>query len=422
MNNIHLENYEAFLLDYAEGNLSPELSAELMLFLAQHPELSVDLEGLSEFRLSADELPGASGFSHLKKDEADLEEALNKQLFARLEGEADATTEAEIARILKLAPRLERHYRAFMQTRLSVDVDQILPNKQTLFQSSEFESWWNEALVAEFDGTLSADMKIRLDELSARNPQLARERSLMPHTRLEAENLVFPEKSKLYKTASPGRLIPLFVRYAAAAVVVFSIGMFAWYTNSSGPQMAMKAPSLEVDSLKVRPSNAPISPANPGLPNDARPQVPKDEFTEPMQFPVVTPQLPDRNLAQVEILPKVEVPVVEPFELATAYMTMGPDERKTLEDGIVSASAPATAELSRNQRNLKMVRKFLKRNNIDIEEPIERIGQEGIDELSYQSIEKVSRGFIKVNREKENGGSRVTGFSIGSLSYTRPSK
>lgn len=422
MNSINLENYEAFLLDYAEGNLSAELSAELMLFLAQHPELSVDLEGLSEFRLSADDHPEASNFSHLKKSELGLSEALDKLLFARMEGAADAAIEAEIARILKLEPKLERHYRAFMQTRLSVDVDQILPNKQALYQSSDFELWWDEALMAELDGTLSVEMKARLDALADRNPQLKRERSLMHHARLEAEHVVFPEKSKLYKTAATGRLIPLFLRYAAAAVLVFSIGMFAWYTNSSAPQTAMKVPSSGVDSLKVRPAESPTEPSTPERPSGTQPKAPQDEFNEPMQIPVVTPQLPERNLAQVEPLRKVDVPVVEPFALGTAYMTMSPDERLSLEDNILRASSPATAELSRSQRNLKMVRKFLKRNNIDIEEPLERIGQEGIDELSYQSIEKVSRGFIKLNRENENGSRRVTGFSIGSLSYSRPSK
>lgn len=422
MTNINFENYEAFLLDYAEGNLSPELSAELMLFLAQHPELSVDLEGFSEFRLSADDLPGTSDFSHLKKSDAGLAEELDRHLFALVEGESDAATEAEIARILKLEPKLERHFRAFMQTRLSVDVDQILPNKEALHQSSEFESWWNEALVAEFDGALLADLKTRLDELSARNPHLARERSLMPYTRLEAENLVFPAKSKLYKTASPGRLIPLFVRYAAAAVLVFSIGMFAWYTNSSAPQMAMKVPSSTIDSLRIRQANVQPKPSTQGRPSEMQPKNLQEELIQPNPVSPVIPQLPERNLAQVEILQNIDVPVVEPFELGTAYITMRPDERMNLEEDILRASSPATAELSKSQRNLKIVRKFLKRNNIDIEEPIERIGQEGIDELSYQSIEKVSRGFIKVNREKENGANRVTGFSIGSLSYTRPSK
>lgn len=49
MSRITLNNYEAFLLDYLEGNISSDDAAELMLFAAQHPELEIDLEdGLIE--------------------------------------------------------------------------------------------------------------------------------------------------------------------------------------------------------------------------------------------------------------------------------------------------------------------------------------------------------------------------------------
>ena len=44
MNRINLSNYEAWLLDYAEGNLSAEDTAELLLFMEQHHELQVDLD------------------------------------------------------------------------------------------------------------------------------------------------------------------------------------------------------------------------------------------------------------------------------------------------------------------------------------------------------------------------------------------
>ncbi len=44
MSLITKNNYEAFLLDYIEGNLSPEMRAELMLFFENHPELKEDLD------------------------------------------------------------------------------------------------------------------------------------------------------------------------------------------------------------------------------------------------------------------------------------------------------------------------------------------------------------------------------------------
>lgn len=51
MNNITLDNYEAFFLDYQEGKLNSEQLSELSLFLVLHPELKAELKDYSEIQL-----------------------------------------------------------------------------------------------------------------------------------------------------------------------------------------------------------------------------------------------------------------------------------------------------------------------------------------------------------------------------------
>ena len=53
MSNINRNNYEAFLLDYVEQNLSPDLVAELMLFLAQNPDLKAELDEFENVTFTA---------------------------------------------------------------------------------------------------------------------------------------------------------------------------------------------------------------------------------------------------------------------------------------------------------------------------------------------------------------------------------
>lgn len=49
-------NYEAYALDYLEGNLSPEMAAEMERFLKTHPAIESELSGMMEFViLEADE-------------------------------------------------------------------------------------------------------------------------------------------------------------------------------------------------------------------------------------------------------------------------------------------------------------------------------------------------------------------------------
>ena len=71
MNKIDLHNYEAYLLDFSEGNLGGELQMELELFLIQHPELNIDLSDLSLMALE-NEAVHFSNKNSLKKSETDL--------------------------------------------------------------------------------------------------------------------------------------------------------------------------------------------------------------------------------------------------------------------------------------------------------------------------------------------------------------
>ena len=48
---INKTNYEAFFLDYHEGNLSPQQVADLLLFVEQHPELKEEFESFENFVL-----------------------------------------------------------------------------------------------------------------------------------------------------------------------------------------------------------------------------------------------------------------------------------------------------------------------------------------------------------------------------------
>ncbi|MCB0380550.1 MAG: hypothetical protein KDD24_04785, partial [Flavobacteriales bacterium] len=54
MSNINLNNYEAYLLDYVEQNLSPDMVAELMLFLEQNPAVKAELEVFENVSLNVE--------------------------------------------------------------------------------------------------------------------------------------------------------------------------------------------------------------------------------------------------------------------------------------------------------------------------------------------------------------------------------
>ena len=71
MHKINLHNYEAYLLDFSEGNLTHECQMDLELFLMQHPELNIDLEELSLVLVEDEEITFLNKNS-LKKSKSDL--------------------------------------------------------------------------------------------------------------------------------------------------------------------------------------------------------------------------------------------------------------------------------------------------------------------------------------------------------------
>ncbi|MDG1476026.1 MAG: hypothetical protein P8Q14_02670 [Vicingaceae bacterium] len=120
MSLITINNYEAYLLDYVEENLSPDLVAELMLFLEQNPELKEDLADFEVHELVPN---AAENFdkTSLKKDVVGVDyetlmiaeiEGVNskkesKLLFSYLAKNASAQKEFEVYQKAKLvAPEI----------------------------------------------------------------------------------------------------------------------------------------------------------------------------------------------------------------------------------------------------------------------------------------------------------------------------
>lgn len=95
MSNINKNNYEAFLLDYVEQNLSPEMVAELMLFLEQNPDLKAELDEYENTLFA--QIPVAT-FEH----KADIKQAAIEELMiAELEGLNNAKESAELKQAIK---------------------------------------------------------------------------------------------------------------------------------------------------------------------------------------------------------------------------------------------------------------------------------------------------------------------------------
>ncbi|MCB0402727.1 MAG: hypothetical protein KDD41_11625 [Flavobacteriales bacterium] len=150
MSKIDKNNYEAYLLDYLEGNLSPELRAELLLFFEAHPELREDLDEFELFTIAPE--PTSFAQKESLKVEEDRIGIINYEeaLIGEIEGENSPETSAGLAAFLQAHPEKQAELEAYQKTRLIAPA--ITFNDKAALKQKEDRViplyWWYSAAAA----------------------------------------------------------------------------------------------------------------------------------------------------------------------------------------------------------------------------------------------------------------------------------
>ena len=149
MSLITKNNYEAFLLDYVEENLSPEHTAELMLFFENNPELKEDLDGFEMLSLNPSN-ESLADKKALKIDE-DKVTALTFDDFAiaEIEGLNSDKQSEELAVFLKQNPSKQKDFETYQQTKLAAPVV-VFEDKPALKREQKVIPlyWWYTSAAA----------------------------------------------------------------------------------------------------------------------------------------------------------------------------------------------------------------------------------------------------------------------------------
>ncbi len=132
--NITRENYEAYFLDFYEGNLTEKQVQELMDFLAQHPELREEFESFELFFLPDDVKMSMPGKDDIKKPENASPESysLDKQMIAYFEGDLDEKSSSSLLAAVAKDPALQKDFALFSKVRLQPDKGIIFAGKSGL--------------------------------------------------------------------------------------------------------------------------------------------------------------------------------------------------------------------------------------------------------------------------------------------------
>ena len=420
MNRINFNNYEAWLLDYAEGNLSAEDTAELLLFMEQHPELQIDVDNLMDFTLPSDEIISADFKNQLHKDEAAFKERFEKLCIAFYDKTITTSEKKELDLILKHDPHWTKEFKAFAHTYIQNESDVEFTAKSSLKKQFQPEGSFDDLAVKALEGFLSKSEQSTFEASLQDDPSKQLQWRAFQKTVLLQEHIVFEEKASLYKQTGGARVFPIWSRWiAVAASLALLFGAYSLLINKgeSTPGMASIQPDSIQQVRSVQPKNiAPVfqSPIEQPNVNSQSAVSPEEEKQVPNRQEIPAVQLRE----SIALLPSLKTQSIPVFELPFDYMTILPE----VTSQEFATTSPASVEpefLSPKEFLIAQARILFQKQKQEFEKPLNEIRNEGLAETSYRNIERLTRGTVNIEREKTEEGSRVTGFSIGPLAFSR---
>ncbi len=420
MNRINFSNYEAWLLDYAEGNLSAEDTAELLLFMEQYPELQTDVDNLMEFTLPSDEIISADFKHRLHKDEAAIKERFESLCIAFYDKTITAAEKKELDYFLNQNPYWTKEFRAFAHTYIKQESDLEFSAKSSLKKQFQPEGSFDDLAVKALEGLLSEREQSAFESILHGDANKQYQWKAFQKTVLPKEQIVFEEKASLYQQTAGTRVFPIWSRWiAVAASLALLFGAYSLIINKG--ESDFEITSIQPDSTQqvrpVQPKNTvPFvqSPVESEFVNPQAADLTRKQKQAPNGLKVPAVHLQE-SIANLTSLKSQSIPVVElPFK----YMTIAPENN--IQVLANSSKVSDTQEfLTPKEFFIAKAKSLFQKQKQEIEKPLNEIRTEGLAETSYRNIERLTRGTVNIEREKTDEGSRVTGFSIGSLAFSR---
>src|SRR5690606_5516515 len=199
MEKINIHNYEAFFLDFAEGNLSENQLVELNIFLAENPDLRAELEAFEIVELpniqsqtpTWDSLK-KPGIEDLKKDSK-----LRDAFFLRAIENQLTHSETEMLHALIQDENLKKEYALWQKVTLLSGNEKM--DKDGLYQlgldQRLSETNYEYFLIALGEGLLNKNQILELEKFAASRPNGERELEITRNLKLSpAKGIFYPDK------------------------------------------------------------------------------------------------------------------------------------------------------------------------------------------------------------------------------------
>jgi hypothetical protein len=132
---ININNYEAYFIDYMEGNLDASLVNDFIEFLQNNPDLKEELSLLEPVKLEPENIL-FNKKDKLYKEKLDSEKEFDKAAIANLEGDFNEEEKSEFEEYLASHPEKKKEVALFKSTKLRADESIVFSKKKKLYRHS----------------------------------------------------------------------------------------------------------------------------------------------------------------------------------------------------------------------------------------------------------------------------------------------
>ncbi len=270
---INRDNFEAYFLDYHEGQLSPEMVEEVLWFVEHNPDAKEIFNEFEAVSLIGDPTIVFEKKSSLKKNEIYAASPVNELnyeefLISETEGLLNIEQGESLNKFIGLNPQFAIDRKLFSLTHLAVENEIVFADKESLKKSAIpvgaiTADTYDNLMARELEGDLTESEKTQFDEFMLYNPHLEQDHKLYQHTILQAEiELVYSDKSSLKRSAIPNRRIVYYALSVAASLAL----LVSVYLNSGRvetQQSIAKQGGAGIVSDKQTSASNNLLPANP---------------------------------------------------------------------------------------------------------------------------------------------------------------
>ncbi len=261
---INRDNFEAYFLDYFEGQLSPEMVQEVLLFVELNPDLKNIFADFEAVTLTREDDIVFENKAGLKKNQVFATSQINDSnyeefLIAETEGLLDMNQLSALDEFISINPQFENDRRLFGLAHLTTDSEVVFEAKESLKQKAipvgaitadTYETFF----ARELEGDLNADEKLQLATFMEYNPQLAQERRLYKHTILAPDTgIVFENKNLLRQSVTPVRRIVYYALSAAASLALIMSVYFLLERNDIPQNIAQQGNRINPTEQTITP-------------------------------------------------------------------------------------------------------------------------------------------------------------------------